>query len=136
MMCSSRDTRSAASSAKWCPAESSSVPVSTSRSTSTTCPPSHPPHSCSRPGERQRAIRDWPITCTVFCGGLTRFAAPPRAGARGGHLRGGAGRGGGVELGGGGGVLGRAERLDADGRLVVINRENGNAQVVAAGDVT
>ncbi|PDQ35758.1 MAG: hypothetical protein B5766_04705 [Candidatus Lumbricidophila eiseniae] len=41
-----------------------------------------------------------------------------------------------VELPGGGDLFGRAERLDADGRLVVINRENGNAQVVAAGDVT
>jgi len=41
-----------------------------------------------------------------------------------------------VELPGGGDLFGRAERLDAGGRLVVINHENGNAQVVAAGDVT
>ena len=33
-------------------------------------------------------------------------------------------------------LIGRAERLDRDGRLVVIDRENGEPQAVAAGDVT
>ena len=33
-------------------------------------------------------------------------------------------------------LLGRAERLDRDGRLVVVDRENGEPQAVAAGDVT
>ena len=40
-----------------------------------------------------------------------------------------------VELPGGHEVLGTAERLDADGRLIVRDR-NGEAQAVAAGDVT
>jgi BirA family biotin operon repressor/biotin-[acetyl-CoA-carboxylase] ligase len=40
-----------------------------------------------------------------------------------------------VELPGGHEVLGVAERLDADGRLLVRDR-NGEAQAVAAGDVT
>ena len=33
-------------------------------------------------------------------------------------------------------LIGRAERLDRDGRLIVIDRENGEPQAVAAGDVT
>ena len=33
-------------------------------------------------------------------------------------------------------LIGRAERLDRDGRLVVIDRENSEPQAVAAGDVT
>ncbi|GAA1819227.1 biotin--[acetyl-CoA-carboxylase] ligase [Agromyces neolithicus] len=33
-------------------------------------------------------------------------------------------------------LIGRAERLDRDGRLVVIDRENGEPQAVAAGDIT
>ena len=33
-------------------------------------------------------------------------------------------------------LIGRAERLDRDGRLVVLDRENGEPQAVAAGDVT
>lgn len=41
-----------------------------------------------------------------------------------------------VELPGGGELLGLAERLDEDGRLVVRDRENGEEQAVAAGDVT
>ena len=41
-----------------------------------------------------------------------------------------------VELPGGGELLGVAERLDDDGRLVVRDRENGEPQAVAAGDVT
>ncbi|PWC04794.1 biotin--[acetyl-CoA-carboxylase] ligase [Agromyces badenianii] len=41
-----------------------------------------------------------------------------------------------VELPGDRELLGRAERLDADGRLVVIERENGEPWSVAAGDVT
>ncbi len=41
-----------------------------------------------------------------------------------------------VELPGERELLGRAERLDRDGRLVVIDRENGEPQAVAAGDVT
>ncbi|MGW9629762.1 biotin--[acetyl-CoA-carboxylase] ligase [Agromyces sp. NPDC055520] len=41
-----------------------------------------------------------------------------------------------VELPGDRELLGRAERLDADGRLVVIDRENGEPWSVAAGDVT
>lgn len=41
-----------------------------------------------------------------------------------------------VELPGGRELLGRAERLDHDGRLVVTDRENGEPQAVAAGDVT
>ena len=40
-----------------------------------------------------------------------------------------------VELPGGQELLGVAERLDRDGRLVVRDR-NGEAQAVAAGDVT
>ncbi|GGI47648.1 BirA family biotin operon repressor/biotin-[acetyl-CoA-carboxylase] ligase [Agromyces flavus] len=41
-----------------------------------------------------------------------------------------------VELPGGGELVGVAERLDDDGRLVVRDRENGEPQAVAAGDVT
>ncbi|GAA2040918.1 biotin--[acetyl-CoA-carboxylase] ligase [Agromyces tropicus] len=41
-----------------------------------------------------------------------------------------------VELPGGAGFTGTAERIDADGRLVVRDDENGEAQAVAAGDVT
>lgn len=41
-----------------------------------------------------------------------------------------------VELPGDRELLGHAERLDADGRLVVIDRENGEPWSVAAGDVT
>jgi BirA family biotin operon repressor/biotin-[acetyl-CoA-carboxylase] ligase len=41
-----------------------------------------------------------------------------------------------VELPGGGELIGVAERLDDDGRLVVRDRENGEPQAVAAGDVT
>ncbi|MDF0514615.1 biotin--[acetyl-CoA-carboxylase] ligase [Agromyces sp. H3Y2-19a] len=41
-----------------------------------------------------------------------------------------------VELPGDRELLGLAERLDADGRLVVIDRENGEPWSVAAGDVT
>ncbi|MFF2370028.1 biotin--[acetyl-CoA-carboxylase] ligase [Agromyces sp. NPDC058110] len=41
-----------------------------------------------------------------------------------------------VELPGDEELLGTAERLDADGRLVVRARENGEEQAVAAGDVT
>ncbi|KRC60491.1 hypothetical protein ASE14_05600 [Agromyces sp. Root81] len=41
-----------------------------------------------------------------------------------------------VELPGDRELLGRAERLDGDGRLVVIDRENGEPWSVAAGDVT
>ncbi|ANJ27704.1 biotin--[acetyl-CoA-carboxylase] ligase [Agromyces aureus] len=41
-----------------------------------------------------------------------------------------------VELPGGVELLGTAERLDPDGRLVVRDRENGEEQAVAAGDVT
>lgn len=41
-----------------------------------------------------------------------------------------------VELPGGGELLGVAERLDHDGRLVVRDSENGEEQAVAAGDVT
>ncbi|MFF2273391.1 biotin--[acetyl-CoA-carboxylase] ligase [Agromyces sp. NPDC058136] len=41
-----------------------------------------------------------------------------------------------VELPGDRELLGRAERLDVDGRLVVIDRENGEPWSVAAGDVT
>ena len=41
-----------------------------------------------------------------------------------------------VELPGERELLGRAERLDRDGRLIVIDRENGEPQAVAAGDVT
>jgi BirA family biotin operon repressor/biotin-[acetyl-CoA-carboxylase] ligase len=41
-----------------------------------------------------------------------------------------------VELPGGGELLGVAQRLDDDGRLVVVDRENGEEQAVAAGDVT
>jgi len=41
-----------------------------------------------------------------------------------------------VELPGGRELLGTAERIDRDGRLVVRDRENGDPQAVAAGDVT
>ncbi|MDR5700354.1 biotin--[acetyl-CoA-carboxylase] ligase [Agromyces aerolatus] len=41
-----------------------------------------------------------------------------------------------VELPGGSELLGTAERIDRDGRLVVRDRENGEPQAVAAGDVT
>jgi BirA family biotin operon repressor/biotin-[acetyl-CoA-carboxylase] ligase len=41
-----------------------------------------------------------------------------------------------VSLPGGGELLGTAERLDRDGRLVVRDHENGEPQAVAAGDVT
>ncbi|GAA1514969.1 BirA family biotin operon repressor/biotin-[acetyl-CoA-carboxylase] ligase [Agromyces terreus] len=41
-----------------------------------------------------------------------------------------------VELPGDRELIGSAERLDADGRLVVRDRENGEEQAVAAGDVT
>ncbi|GAA1749660.1 biotin--[acetyl-CoA-carboxylase] ligase [Agromyces humatus] len=41
-----------------------------------------------------------------------------------------------VELPGERELLGRAERLDRDGRLIVVDRENGEPQAVAAGDVT
>ncbi|KQZ08746.1 hypothetical protein ASD23_10210 [Agromyces sp. Root1464] len=41
-----------------------------------------------------------------------------------------------VELPGDRELLGRADRLDVDGRLVVIDRENGEPWSVAAGDVT
>ncbi|QEO13573.1 biotin--[acetyl-CoA-carboxylase] ligase [Agromyces intestinalis] len=41
-----------------------------------------------------------------------------------------------VELPGGAELLGTAERLDRDGRLVVRDRESGEPQAVAAGDVT
>jgi len=41
-----------------------------------------------------------------------------------------------VELPGGGELVGVAERIDADGRLVVRDDENGDEQAVAAGDVT
>ncbi|WP_438855354.1 biotin--[acetyl-CoA-carboxylase] ligase [Agromyces sp. M3QZ16-3] len=41
-----------------------------------------------------------------------------------------------VELPGGGDLVGLAERIDPDGRLVVRDDENGDAQAVAAGDVT
>ncbi|SFR86234.1 BirA family transcriptional regulator, biotin operon repressor / biotin-[acetyl-CoA-carboxylase] ligase [Agromyces sp. CF514] len=41
-----------------------------------------------------------------------------------------------VELPGDEELLGTAERLDSDGRLVVRDRENGEEQAVAAGDVT
>ncbi|WP_022893652.1 biotin--[acetyl-CoA-carboxylase] ligase [Agromyces subbeticus] len=41
-----------------------------------------------------------------------------------------------VELPGDREMLGHAQRLDADGRLVVIDRENGEPWSVAAGDVT
>ncbi|MRX42922.1 biotin--[acetyl-CoA-carboxylase] ligase [Agromyces kandeliae] len=41
-----------------------------------------------------------------------------------------------VELPGGGELIGVAERIDADGRLVVRDDENGDEQAVAAGDVT
>ncbi|RXZ72086.1 biotin--[acetyl-CoA-carboxylase] ligase [Agromyces albus] len=41
-----------------------------------------------------------------------------------------------VELPGGRELLGVAERIDRDGRLVVRDRENGEPQSVAAGDVT
>lgn len=41
-----------------------------------------------------------------------------------------------VELPAGEQLIGTAERLDADGRLVVRDRENGEEQAVAAGDVT
>lgn len=41
-----------------------------------------------------------------------------------------------VSLPGGGELLGTAERIDRDGRLVVRDRENGEPQAVAAGDVT
>ena len=41
-----------------------------------------------------------------------------------------------VELPGDRELLGHAQRLDADGRLVVIDRENGEPWSVAAGDVT
>ncbi|GAA1943157.1 biotin--[acetyl-CoA-carboxylase] ligase [Agromyces allii] len=41
-----------------------------------------------------------------------------------------------VELPGDEELLGTAERLDADGRLIVRDRENGEEQAVAAGDVT
>lgn len=41
-----------------------------------------------------------------------------------------------VELPGDAQLIGTAERLDADGRLVVRDRENGEEQAVAAGDVT
>ena len=41
-----------------------------------------------------------------------------------------------VELPGERELIGVAERLDRDGRLVVIDRENGEPQAVAAGDVT
>ncbi|MGI9821646.1 biotin--[acetyl-CoA-carboxylase] ligase [Agromyces sp. Marseille-Q5079] len=41
-----------------------------------------------------------------------------------------------VELPGDHELIGTAERIDADGRLVVRDRENGEEQAVAAGDVT
>lgn len=41
-----------------------------------------------------------------------------------------------VELPGGAELLGTAERIDRDGRLVLRDRENGEPQAVAAGDVT
>jgi BirA family biotin operon repressor/biotin-[acetyl-CoA-carboxylase] ligase len=41
-----------------------------------------------------------------------------------------------VELPGGAELIGLAERLDEHGRLVVVDRENGEPQSVAAGDVT
>jgi BirA family biotin operon repressor/biotin-[acetyl-CoA-carboxylase] ligase len=41
-----------------------------------------------------------------------------------------------VSLPGGGELLGTAERIDRDGRLVVRDHENGEPQAVAAGDVT
>ncbi|WP_400994053.1 biotin--[acetyl-CoA-carboxylase] ligase [Agromyces sp. GXQ0307] len=41
-----------------------------------------------------------------------------------------------VELPGGGQLVGLAERIDPDGRLVVRDDENGDEQAVAAGDVT
>lgn len=41
-----------------------------------------------------------------------------------------------VELPGGTELLGTAERIDRDGRLVIRDRENGEPQAVAAGDVT
>jgi BirA family biotin operon repressor/biotin-[acetyl-CoA-carboxylase] ligase len=41
-----------------------------------------------------------------------------------------------VELPGGGELLGTAERIDRDGRLVVRDREHGEPVAVAAGDVT
>jgi BirA family biotin operon repressor/biotin-[acetyl-CoA-carboxylase] ligase len=41
-----------------------------------------------------------------------------------------------IELPGGAELLGTAERIDRDGRLIVRDRENGEPQAVAAGDVT
>lgn len=41
-----------------------------------------------------------------------------------------------IELPGGGELVGTAERIDRDGRLVIRDRENGEPQAVAAGDVT
>ncbi|WP_308796753.1 biotin--[acetyl-CoA-carboxylase] ligase [Agromyces silvae] len=41
-----------------------------------------------------------------------------------------------IELPGGAELLGTAERIDRDGRLVVRDHENGEPQAVAAGDVT
>lgn len=60
-------------------------------------------------------------------GGIAELVAS-RCGTLGSEVR--------VELPGDEELLGTAERLDADGRLVVRARENGEEQAVAAGDVT